>query len=84
MLLRSDQPSAYLIHHGGWAMLRTITKNMFDTVAGFTIIGAVFYLAAITHIVPLPENALKRLGEVSVDIMGVLFVCGAWLASFLP
>jgi hypothetical protein len=64
-------------------MLRTITENMFDAVAGLTIIAAVFYLSAITHIVPLPENALKRLGEVSLDIMDVLFVCGAWLASFL-
>ena len=83
MLLRSDQRSAYLIHHGGWVMLRTITKNMFDTVAGLMIIAAVFYLAAITHIVPLPENALKRLGEVSTDIMGVLFAWGARLASLL-
>jgi hypothetical protein len=65
-------------------MLRTITKNMFDTVAGLTIIAAVFYLAAITHLMPLPENALKRLGEVALDIMGILFACGAWLASFLP
>ncbi len=64
-------------------MLRTITKNMFDAVAGLMIIATVFYLAAITHMVPLPENALKRLGEVSIDIMGVLFTFGAWLASFL-
>jgi hypothetical protein len=65
-------------------MLRTTTKNMFDAVAGLMIIAAVFYLSAITHIVPLPENVLKRLGEVSFDIMDVLFACGAWLASFLP
>jgi hypothetical protein len=49
MFLRSDQQSAYLIRHGGWAMLRIITKNTFDAVAGLTIIAAVFYLAAITH-----------------------------------
>jgi hypothetical protein len=65
-------------------MLRTITKNMFDAVAGLTVIAAVFYLAAITHIVPLPETALKRLAEISLDIMDVLFACGVWLASFLP
>jgi hypothetical protein len=68
----------------GVAMLRTITKNMFDVVVGLTIIAAVFYLAVITHIVPLPENALERLAEVSVDIMDVVVACGAWLASFLP
>ena len=62
-------------------MLRTITKNMFDAVAGLTIFAAVFYLAAITHIVPLPENALKGLSEVSLDIMDVLVACVAWLAS---
>jgi hypothetical protein len=65
-------------------MFRTIRENMFNAAAGLTIIAAVFYLAAITHIVPLPENASKRLGEVSLDIMNDLFVCGAWLASFLP
>ena len=64
----------------GVAMLRTITKHMFDAVAALTIIATIFYLAAIAHIVPLPGNALKRLGEVSVDIMNVLFACGAWLA----
>ena len=53
-------------------MLRTITENMFDAVAGLTIIAAVFYLSAITHIVPLPENALKRRGEVSLDIMRMI------------
>ena len=84
MLLRSDQPSAYLIHHGGWAMLKTISKNMFDVVAGLTIIAVVFYLAVITYIVPLPENALKRLEEVSLGIMDVLVACVAWLVSFLP
>jgi hypothetical protein len=65
-------------------MLRAIIKNMFDAVAALTIIAAVFYLAAITHIVPLPENALKRLGEVSLAIMDVLLACIVWLVSFLP
>ncbi len=40
-------------------MLKTITRNMFNVVAGVTIIAAVFYLAAITHILPLPESALE-------------------------
>jgi hypothetical protein len=26
----------------------------------------------------------QRLGEISLDIMDVLFACGAWLSSFLP
>jgi hypothetical protein len=64
-------------------MLRTITKNMFDAVAALTMIAAIFYLAAITHIVPLPESALKGLSEVSLAIMDVLLTCVAWLASFL-
>jgi len=65
-------------------MLKTITKNVFDVVAGLTMIAAVFYLAAITHIVPVPENTLKRLGEISVNIMDVLVACVSWLANFLP
>jgi hypothetical protein len=65
-------------------MLKSITKNKFDVVAALAIIAAVFYLAAITHMLPLPENALKRLDEVSVDVMDVLVACAAWLASFLP
>ena len=60
-------------------MLKTITKNMFDVVAGVTITAAVFYLAAITHILPLPERALKRLGGFSSNVMDVLFVCGSWV-----
>ena len=43
-------------------MLKTITKNVFDVVAGLTMIAAVFYLAAITHIVPVPENTLSNAG----------------------
>lgn len=64
-------------------MLKSITKNMFDVVAGLTIIAVVFYLAVITYIVPLPENALKRLDIVSLDIMNILIAGVTWLASFL-
>lgn len=60
-------------------MLQTITKNMFDVVAGVTIIAAVFYLAAITHILPLPESALTRLSGFSSNVMDVLFACGSWV-----
>ena len=60
-------------------MLRTI----FDAVAGLTIFAVGFYLAAITHLVPLPENALKGLSKVSLEIMDVLLACVVWLASFL-
>jgi hypothetical protein len=34
-------------------VFKTITKNMFDVVTGVTIIVSVFYLAAITHMLPL-------------------------------
>jgi hypothetical protein len=60
-------------------MLKIITKNMFNAVAGLTLIVTVFYLAAITHITPLSENALSRLGEFSLKAMDVLFACGAWV-----
>jgi len=65
-------------------MLKSITKNKFDVVAGVTIIAAGFYLAAITHIVPLPENALKLISEVSLDVMNILVASVTWLVSFLP
>jgi hypothetical protein len=60
-------------------MLKTITKNMFDIAAGLIIIVAVFYLAAITHILPLPESALTRLNVFSSNVMDVLFACGSWV-----
>ena len=60
-------------------MLKTITKNMFDLVASVTIITSVFYLAAITHILPLPESALTRLSGFSSNVMDVLFACGSWV-----
>ena len=59
-------------------------KNTFDAVAGLMIIAAVFYLAAITHIMPVPEIALNRINEIATDVMDVLVACGTWLISFLP
>ncbi len=84
MLLRPAQPERVSDPPWGFAVLRTITKNVFDVVAGLSIIAIVFYLAAITHLVPLPENALKPISEASLDIMNVLLACAAWLASLLP
>ena len=73
MLVRSNQRPPR-----GRIVLKTITKNMFDVVAGVTIIAAVFYLAAITHVLPLPE-ALTRLSGFSLNVMDVLFVLGSWV-----
>ena len=63
-------------------MLKAFTKYMFDMVAALTIIVAVFYLAAITHILPLPESALTRLSGFSSNVMDVLFACGSWVIRF--
>jgi hypothetical protein len=82
MLIPSAQPSAYLTRKR--AMLRTIKKNMFDVVAGFAMIAVVLYLAAITYVMPLPENAMKRLSEFSLNVMDVVLACVVWLISFLP
>jgi hypothetical protein len=60
-------------------VLKTITKNIFNIVAGITMIAAVFYLAAITHILPLPESALTRLSGFTSNVMDVLFACGSWV-----
>jgi len=65
-------------------MLKTISQHMFDAVAGLMIIAVVFYLAAILHIMPVPENALNRIGEIATGVMDVLVACGTWLISFLP
>jgi hypothetical protein len=65
-------------------MLKAVNKHIFDVVAGFAIVFAVFYLAAITHIMPLPENALTRLNEFSSSVMDILIAYVAWLISFLP
>jgi hypothetical protein len=74
MLVRADQrpPRRRLV-------FKTITKNMFDVVTGVTIIVSVFYLAAITHMLPLPESALTRLSGFSSNVMDVLFACGSWV-----
>ena len=64
-------------------MLKAINKHIFDAVAGFVMVVTVFYLAAITHIMPLPENVLSRISEFSLSVMGVLFARVAWLISFL-
>ena len=63
--------------------MKTISQNMFDVVVGFVVIATVFYLAVITRIVPLSENALTRITEISLKIMDVLVACGAWLISLL-
>jgi len=60
-------------------MLKAFTKYMFDMVAALTIIVAVFYVAAITHILPLPESALTRISGFSSNVMDVLFACGSWV-----
>ena len=64
-------------------MLKTITKNIFDVFAGFMMIVVVFYLAAITHIMPLPESAMTRLGEFCSTATNVLVACVAWVISSL-
>ena len=79
MLPRSDRLSLYLIHRGGLVMLKTITKNMFDVVMGLMLFGSVFYLAVVTHIIPLPESAFERLAKFSVNVRDVLVACFAWL-----
>jgi hypothetical protein len=78
MLVRSDQrPPRVRI------MLKALIKNKFDIIAGLTIVVAVFYLAAITHVLPLPESALTRLSGFSSTVMDVLFACGSWVIRLL-
>jgi len=60
-------------------MIKIITKNMFDVVVGFMLTVTVFYLAAITHIMPLPENVLSRLAEFSLKAMDVLLASSVWV-----
>ncbi len=78
MLVRSDQRPPR-----GRIMLKALTKNMFDMVAALTMIVAVFYLAAITQVLPLPESALTRLSGFSQNVMDVLFACGSWVIRLL-
>jgi hypothetical protein len=74
MLVRSDQRTPR-----GRIMFEALIKNMFNIIASLTMIVVVFYLAAITHILPLPESALTRLSEFSLNVMDVLFACGSWV-----
>ena len=60
-------------------MLKTISKTGVDVILCLTMVGTVFYLAAITHIMPLPENAFSRLNEFSLKAMDVLLACSAWV-----
>jgi hypothetical protein len=46
-------------------MLKTISKTGVDVIICLTMVVTVFYLAVITHIMPLPENVLSRISEVS-------------------
>jgi hypothetical protein len=78
MLVRSDQRPPR-----GRIMLKALIKNKFDIIAGLTIVIAVFYLAAITHVLPLPESALTRLSGFSSTVMDVLFACGSWVIRLL-
>jgi hypothetical protein len=78
MLVRSDQRPPR-----GRIMLKALIKNKFDIIAGLTIVIAVFYLAAITHVLPLPESALTRLSGFSSNVMDVLFACGSWVIRLL-
>jgi hypothetical protein len=78
MLVRSDQRPPQ-----GRIMLKALIKNKFDIIAGLTIVIAVFYLAAITHVLPLPESALTRLSGFSSTVMDVLFACGSWVIRLL-
>jgi hypothetical protein len=61
--------------------LKIISKTGVDVFLCLTMVVTVFYLAAITHIMPLPENVLSRISEVSLAVMGVLLVCVTWLTS---
>ena len=61
--------------------MKTISKTGVDVILCLTMVVTVFYLATITHIMPLPENVLSRIGEVSLAVMGVLLVCVTWLIA---
>ena len=61
--------------------MKIISKTGVDIIFCLTMVVSVFYLAAITHIMPLPENVLSRIGELSLAVMGVLLVCVTWLIS---
>jgi len=61
----------------GRVMLKKITS--FDAFACLVMIVAIFYLAAITHILPLPESALTRLSRFSIASWMFCTLCGSWV-----
>ena len=61
--------------------MKTISKTGVDVILCLTMVGTVFYLAAITHIMPLPESVLSRVSEFALRFTNVLFTCIAWLIS---
>ena len=71
-MLPSDPPR-------GWVMLKTISKTGVDVILCLTMVVTVFYLAAITHIMPLPENVLSRINQGALAVMDVLLACSVWV-----
>jgi hypothetical protein len=64
--------------------LKIIGNSIWDFVVGLTAIVVLSYVAAsVTHILPLPENALGRIAEFSLYAWAVLLACGDWLISSL-
>ena len=64
-------------------MLKTVNQHIFNVVAGFAIAVTAFYLAAITHILPLPKSVSSRIEEFALASMDVLLACVVWLISLL-
>jgi hypothetical protein len=69
--------------HRGGGSLKNIGGVIFDVVVGLTTIATLFYLAAITHILPVPESALGRVDEFSLYAWAVLLAGGEWLITSL-
>ena len=61
--------------------MKTITRNIFDVFAGFMMIAVLFYLGAITHIMPLPYSVLSRVSEFAIAFTNVLVTCVTWLIA---
>jgi hypothetical protein len=64
-------------------MWKNIGDAIFDVAVGLTALVLLFYLGAITHILPLPENALGRINEFTTAAAPVMLACGAWVNSLL-
>jgi hypothetical protein len=64
-------------------MWKNIGGAIFDVVVVLTALVILFYLGAITHILPLSENALGRINEFTMTAAPLMLACGAWLASSL-